>query len=267
MPAVKEAHYWDTFDPDQCETQLAAFRLRLTELRVLKGEAKLAGRGWQVTNVDRRIIDMKGLMAVLEGDRAGDLTYAQWLLARAQDAKVVADMTPNYAMLPDDTLKRMVRLSPETKFIYLMRDPLDRLWSHIRMQARRQRQTHEVYEKKSNNILYRMINRGQETHILERGDYPGVIRKLRRVVPKGRLLVAFTEDMTTPDGIARICAFLGITPVEPKPAPVHAGPEVEMLDKLRPKALRLVIEDYEWVAQHVGPLPQHWQDNRARAMV
>ena len=265
MPAVKEAHYWDTFTAGDCDRQLAAFRLRLKELRVLKSEAESEGRGWQVRNVERRIAEMKGLMAALEGDRTGDLGYAAWLLTGREGAAVVADMTPNYATLPDEMLKRMLRLSPAAKFIFLIRDPLDRLWSHIRMQARRQRQTHEVYEKKANNILYRMLNRGQETHILERGDYPGIIAKLRRVVPQGRLLVQFTEDLFTKDGIARVCAFLGIAPADRMPdRPVHAGPEVVMLDKLRPKALKLLNEHYEWVARNVGPLPQRWQDNQAR---
>lgn len=266
MPAVKEAHYWDTFDSERCEKQLAAFRVRLREMRAAKVQADAEGRGWQVENMDRRINEMKALIAALEGDRAGDSAYAAWLLGGRDAAKVVGDITPNYATLSDDALARMRDLSPNTKFLYLIRDPLDRLWSHIRMQARRQRQDHEVYEKKSNNILYRILNRGHEQHILERGDYPKVIRKLRRVIPEGRLLIQFAEDLFTAEGLARLCAFLGIKQVEPTVArPANEGPEVVMLDKLRPRALGMLNEHYEWVARNVGPLPQRWQDNLARA--
>ena len=266
MPAVKEAHYWDTFDTERCEKQLVAFRTRLREMRAAKVQANAEGRGWQVENMDRRINEMKALIATLEGDRAGDSAYAAWLLNGRDAAKVVADITPNYATLSDDELARMRDLSPTTKFLYLIRDPLDRLWSHIRMQARRQRQDHEVYEKKSNNILYRILNRGHETHILERGDYPKIIRKLRRVIPEGRLLIQFAEDLFTPEGLAQLCAFLGIKPVKANVArPANEGPEVAMLDKLRPRALGLLNEHYEWVARNVGPLPQRWQDNLARA--
>ena len=266
LPAVKEAHYWDTFDGDRLEKQLAAYRVRLHEMRVAKVDATDAGRGWQVENLDRRINDMKALIATLEGDRATDNAYAAWMMDRGDGALVVADITPNYATLSDDELARMRDLSPTTKFLYLIRDPLDRLWSHIRMQARRQRQEHEQYAKKSNNILYRLLNRGQETHILERGDYPKIIRKLRRVIPEGRLLVQFAEDLFTPAGIERLCAFLMIKPIAPAvPRPANTGPEVVMLDKLRPRAQGLLNEHYEWVARNVGPLPQRWQDNRARA--
>ena len=266
MPAVKEAHYWDTFGAERREKQLVAYRVRLREMRAAKVQANKEGRGWQVENMDRRINEMKALIATLDGDRTGDTAYAAWLTNGRTAASLVADITPNYAMLSDDELARMRDLSPSTKFLYLIRDPLDRLWSHIRMQARRQRQDHEVYEKKSNNILYRILNRGQEPHILERGDYPKVIRKLRRVIPEGRLLIQFAEDLFTPDGLAQLCAFLGITPVKATiPDPVHEGPQVVMLDKLRPRAQALMNENYEWVARNIGPLPQRWQDNRARA--
>ena len=266
MPAVKEAHYWDTFDADDLEKQLVFYRVRLREMRDTKLDAADAGRGWQVENLDRRINEMKALVAVLEGDRADDRAYLGWMLDGRTDGQIVGDMTPNYATLSDDMIARMRDAAPASKFIFLIRDPLDRLWSHISMQARRQRQAHEVYEKKSNNILYRMLNRGQETHILERGDYPKIIRKLRRLIPEGRLLIQFSEDLFTPLGLKRVCDFLGIATVKPEvQQPVHRGPEVVMLDKLRPRALGLLNEHYEWVARNIGPLPQRWQDNLARA--
>lgn len=264
MPAVKEAHYWDTFAPERLEKQLTVFRVRLREMRAQKRQAIDADRGWQVANLDRRINDMKVLVTVLEGPRSDDSAYLGWLM-QGRKGVLTADMTPAYATLDDTTLARMRDAAPTAKFLLLIRDPLDRLWSHIRMQAHRQRQAHEKYEKKANNILYRILNRGQETHILERGDYPKIIRKLRRVIPQGRLLIAFFEDLLTDDGLARICDFLGITPRSAKGAtPVHAGREVVMLDKLRPRALGLLNEHYEWVARNVGPLPQRWQDNLAR---
>ena len=266
MPAVKEAHYWDTFDADRLEKQLVFFRVRLREMRDAKTDAADAGRGWQVENLDRRINEMKALVETLESDRTGDATYLEWMSQGRTEGRVVGDMTPNYATLSDEVIARMRDAAPASKFIFLIRDPLDRLWSHIRMQARRQRQAHEIYEKKSNNILYRMLNRGKETHILERGDYPKIIRKLRRLIPEGRLLIQFAEDLFTPQGLKQVCDFLGIATVTPQfQQPVHEGPEVVMLAKLRPRALGLLNEQYEWVARNIGPLPQRWQDNQARA--
>lgn len=266
MPAVKEAHYWDTFDADDLEKQTVFYRVRLREMRDAKADAADAGRGWQVENLDRRINEMKSLLETLEGDRHDDTAYLGWLTCGRADVMLVGDLTPNYATLNDETIACMRDAQPTSKFIFLIRDPLDRLWSHIRMQARRQRQAHEVYEKKSNNIFYRILNRGHETHILERGDYPKIICRLRRLIPQGRLLIQFTEDLFTPKGLERVCAFLGIADAKADvQQPVHEGPEVVMLDKLRPRAQGLLNEHYEWVARNIGPLPQRWQDNQARA--
>ena len=267
LPAVKEAHYWDTFNAGARDKQLAAYGQRLVELRNLKAEAAVAGRGWQVQNVTRRIADMEALIEVIGGDRQGDLAYGAWLTQGRGAARLVADITPNYATLPEGKLERMAALSPATRFISLLRDPIDRLWSHVRMQARRFRQDHEVYEKKANNILWRIVNAGAETHITERGDYPATIEKLERVVPKDRLMVAFSETLLTVPGAERLCAFLGIAPhAAEAPERVHEGRSVEMREDLRPKVAAFLKDQYDWVARHMGPLPQAWQDNLQKAL-
>ncbi|SEW01791.1 Sulfotransferase family protein [Cognatiyoonia koreensis] len=265
LPPVKEAHYWDTFDPAIREKQIIAYRDRLSELHVMRDDAKAAGLGWKVANMERRIASMRGLIAVLGGDRDGDLAYAAWLLDGAEHARLVADMTPNYALVDDATLQRMADLSATTRFIYLMRDPIDRLWSHIRMQARRFRQDGEVYAKKANNILWRVVNAGQETHLMARGDYAATVARLRRIVPEGRLFLGFAETLFTVDGLTRLCEFLGI-PYQPSDAKrVHEGEAVKMRDDLRPKVADFLKEQYDWVAMNVAPLPDHWQHSLKRA--
>lgn len=265
LPAVKEAHYWDTFDPALRAKQVAAYERRLGELAAQKAQAAALERGWQVRNLERRITDMTALIAVLQGDRSDDAAYLRWLTEGRGPGHVFADITPHYASLPDTVLHRMVAASPQARVIYLLRDPLDRLWSHIRMQARRQRQDHEIYEEKANNILYRILHHGQETHILERGDYAAVIRKLRRVVPQERLHIVFAEDLRTLQGAAKVCDMLGIAaPAALPEGAAHAGPPVVMLDKLRLRAQKLLYEQYDWVARNIGPLPQRWQENSVR---
>lgn len=263
--AVKELHYWDTFEQEAREKQLAAFENQMRNYARQKAEAEAAERGWQVRNMERRLADLGALIKVVGGDRTGDLAYATYLVDGMGEGRLVADMTPNYAVLDDTRLTQMVELSPSAKVVYLIRDPLARMWSHIRMQAQRFRQEHEVFEEKANNILWRILNRGQETHILERGDYAGTITRLRRVVPEGRLLVAFCETLFTPAGLEAMCRFLGISyaPADGEMR-VHEGPKAVMRDDLRNPAIALLKDQYDWVAREVGPLPAPWRDNLAR---
>jgi len=265
LPPVKEAHYWDTFDADLRDKQVVAYTRRLAELRDARVVAEVAGQGWKVKNMTRRIKSMTTLIDVLKGDRTDDLPYAAWLLDGADDAALVADMTPNYALVDDATLQRMADLSATTKFVYLMRDPIERLWSHVRMQARRFRQDDEVYAKKANNILWRVVNAGQETHLAERGDYAATVSKLRRVLPEGRLFVGFAETLFSVDGLKRLCAFLGITYQPFIAERVHEGEAVQMREDLRAKVAAFLQEQYDWVAMNVAPLPDHWQQSLKRA--
>ena len=210
--AVKEAHYWDTFDAGAQARQLVAFKSRLAEFQGGRARALAEERQWQVANMDRRIATMAGLIGAIGGDRTGDAAYRAWL-TDGTDGRLSTDMTPGYSVLPVPVLERMAAVSPRALFVFLIRDPLARLWSHIRMQAERFRQDHETFAEKANNILWRILHRGQETHILERGDYPATVARLRAAVPPARLRVAYCEELFTQAGFAAMCGFLDIAPL------------------------------------------------------
>ena len=265
LKSVKELHYWDTFDAVTRQKQLAALRGRAAEFEATRTGAEAEGRGWQVTNMTRRLADLAGLIDVLEGDRSHDAAYLDWIGQGALE-RLTADMTPNYAIVPDAKLERMAEIAPRAHWVYLIRDPLARLWSHIRMQALRQRQPHEIHEEKANNTLWRILNKGQETHVLERGDYAGTVARLRRVVPDGHLRVEFCERLFTAQGWTSMCGFLGLaaTRVDGQD-PAHEGPKAVMRADLVPQAVRFLKDQYEWAAREMGPLPAAWQHNLARA--
>ena len=92
------------------------------------------------------------------------------------------------------------------------------------------------------------------------------IEKLRRVVPASRLLVEFSERLMTAEGWARVCAFLGLTHIAAdKERKVHEGAKARMDAGLAADAVRFLKDQYDWVADNVGPLPMNWQNNLARA--
>lgn len=261
LKSVKELHYWDTFEADVRDRQLAAFERRIEQYAAQKAEAAAGDRGWQVANMDRRLHDLRGLIDVVGGDRADDAAYADWI-GHGTDRRLAADMTPNYALLDHATLTRMVARTPGALWVYLIRDPLARLWSHIRMQAQRQRQPHETHADKANNILWRILNKGHETHVSDRGDYAGTVARLRAAVPADRLRVEFCERLFTAPGWAAMCAFLGIDATDADGGDLaHEGPKAAMRSDLRPQTLQFLRNQYEWAAREMGDLPDAWQAN------
>ena len=265
LRSVKEAHYWDTFETDVRDKQVVAFRKRLETFRATRDMAASQGIRWQEENMARQVADIEGMIRVLEGDRTGDVAYAGWLAAGAEGKMLVADMTPNYALLSEALFARMAALRPVVRFVYLVRDPLARLWSHVRMQAERKLLPEETLEKKANATLWRILNRGQERHIVERGDYPGTVARLKRAIPAGMLRIEYCERLFTEAGLRDMCAFLGIGFSGRMPeGKVHEGPKVALREDLIPAAVKFLKDQYDWAAREMGPLPREWQDNLAR---
>jgi hypothetical protein len=266
LKAVKEMHYWDTFDAGVRDRQVAAFGQRLAEIRARMVQAE--GVDWQLANLRRRARDTEALIAMVQADRTGDAAYLAFM-ADGANGRLVADITPGYGLLSEARLRAMVAAAPGARWVYLIRDPLDRLWSHVRMQAGRQAASGPQgadFEARANAILGRIVNRGEETHILMRGDYAAAVARLARVVPADRLKVEFCERLFTAQGWAQMCGFLGLPVTQVATGTKeHAGTPARMRPALRDGALAMLIEHYDWAAREMGPLPDAWQRNRAEA--
>ena len=161
----------------------------------------------------------------------------------------------------------MAAALPAAKFIYLVRDPLDRLWSHVRMQAERQKKPGEEVAAKANAILRRIVDKGQDAHITQRGDYARAAVRLRAAIPGSALRILPIEAVTDPSGWVDLCGWLGIAPAAAEGARrVHEGPKVAMRPDLEAPAMALLRPQYDWAARELADLPQTWRTNKARAV-
>ncbi len=263
---VKEVHYWDTMDAANRSSVVSGMTGRRDELRRKREFAKSSGNAKWEANLKRNLRAYRGLLSMLTGERAGHQAYRDWLMENADDStRLVADMTPAYSLLSEKELADMIAVQDNVKVVYLIRDPLDRLWSHVRMVSKRQDGADNVAETAPRRIS-RLIEGEGNRDILDRGDYRVVIEKLRAVVPAEDLMVLYTEEMLTEAGWEKLCAFLDISATgfdtERK---VHEGTRAAMDEGLLGRTVQLLKDQYDWVAANVGPLPQKWQDNLARA--
>lgn len=265
MRAVKELHYWDTFGETEQAWQIGAFLRRAEHFAERRQEAVAEGRERQVASLESQIVDLGALAHMLAADRDGDAAYVSYLTEGAE-GRLVADITPAYGSLPVRILRRMAEVSPRAVFVYLVRDPLARLWSHVRMVAARSGVPERLGER-AHNLLRRLLTRGDESDILARGDYPATAERLGAAVPASRFRVVPFEAVVEPHGYAALCRFLGLAPMTPATTRVvHAGPEVALSDDLKDKALAHLRGHYDWAARTLGPLPQAWQANLTRAL-
>ena len=254
LRSIKELHFFDALENGRVDRELAKHKREQAALL-----ARLAGDGRTPSEEQaKRLKDRADWMDVLEFGADDDTAYIDYLHGEAGNAKVVGDLTPAYALLPEERLSQMARMSRDVRVVYLLRDPVERLWSHVRMIAARRDTDGVVSAKRAGRILERVFS-GAEDQISMRSDYAGALSRLVAAVPGGRLLVEVFEDMVSGDGFARICRFLGINVTSPDFAPVHVGQAFDMTREQREKAATWLAPQYAAAEQALGHRPEAWK--------
>lgn len=251
---IKELHYFDTVESGRFGLRLRAHRDELAAV-----EARLPGlTGDRHAHALRRINDLRDWIAVLSSKTEDRAAYAAYM-AEGANGRVVGDVTPAYATLAADTLRRIADLGANLRFVYLMRDPVARLWSHVRMLARRETPEGGDFTAVTRARMAGVLA-GEDPGLVARGDYRGTVEKLTSVMAPSRLMAIFTEDMMTRPGLSRLCEFLGIRVTEaPFARRVHEGAPLEMTAQERAGARRLLRDQYEYAATRFPALPDAWR--------
>jgi hypothetical protein len=204
--------------------------------------------------------------------KADAAAFAQYLLdgaaAHAPHARVMGDFTPAYSVIQGKLLEPILNMGgiggAAVKVVYLLRNPLDRLWSHIRMTA--DRMAPDSFAQTCTVMTQRLVAGAQDgglQGIVRRGDYAGNLPKLRRIFGAS-LLVMFTEDLFTKAGFDKLLDFLGLAPHRPDLARrVHEGRDLPLPAALRRAALNFLRPQYEFVAREFDILPQAWRSAMA----
>lgn len=118
--------------------------------------------------------------------------------------RVRGDFTASYGVLGDDVIAQILRLRPDVRGIMLVRDPVERAWSHAKKDLVRGRDR----AAEESEMLAFMRSPGQ----LARADYRAVVDKWRRHLGPGRLFVApYARIASEPEQLLDdISGFLGI---------------------------------------------------------
>ncbi len=251
--AIKELHYFNALEQGALKRELDKHRGWQESLL-----ANLAQSG-NAPNDDqaRRLADRGAWLDVLELGAEDEAAYLAYLQGGAEGARVVGDMTPAYALLPVERLQRMAAIAPDVRFLYLMRDPLDRLWSHVRMMAGRRDPAGEVTPEGCQKILNRTLD-GSETEIVKRSDYATALQKLGAAINPKRVLIEVFEEVVAGDGLKRICDFLGIARVAPELAAVHEGQALAMAPAQQRLAMNWLAPQYAAAEAALGRRPDAW---------
>jgi acetyl esterase/lipase len=210
---TKELHYFDALYAPSEASHLAG---RLDQLRrtvaSLTDDVDPENRA-RLRRI-RTLTDRLSIHATTPGDHG---PYVDYMLTGYRDQKIICDFTPSYCVLDADGFAEMNSIGA-AKFIYVLRDPVARIWSQIRMAvgAKHRGLGDAEYEAKC-AAHARDLHANRDLATIPRADYARTMAALEDAVPRDRIHYVFYEDLFAQNSVDAICDFLGIAPV---PVPV-----------------------------------------------
>ncbi len=121
--------------------------------------------------------------------------------------KVIGDVTPGYGVIPTDRIEFIRSVMPGVKLLMLLRNPVDRAWSHAVMGLAfsQGRQVHEIGTED-------FIAHFASQRSLALGMYTQLLARWETCFPRERFLVGFFEEISAAPRqlLTRVFEFLGV---------------------------------------------------------
>lgn len=138
-------------------------------------------------------------------DQPKNIAWYRSLFEPAGD-RIAGDMTPAYATLPPPTVSKIREIVPNCRIIFIMRNPIDRAWSHFRFNA-------GTYKFDLAKYGFEEFKRHADSPASEsRTAYMRTVESWERSYPRERILYLFYDDLMADSGrfLDGVCRFLGI---------------------------------------------------------
>ena len=260
--ATKELHYFDTLHAPSERTHMES------RLQSLKRAADRLTAGFSASNRVPlgQIAKLADRLSIYAAERGDHRMYVAHLLAGRSAERLVCDITPSYATLDRTAFADMDSIGP-ARFIFLMREPVSRMWSQIRMAQRSaaRDQDDAAYEAACIARARELHQSGRLTRV-PRADYARTIRELEAVIPAERIHYAFHHNPMPQDTADKICDFLGIERL-PLPGKLEAnvGRELPLPAEIEEMMVEAFRPQYEFATERFGvAVPEEWHRRFAR---
>lgn len=217
-------------------------------------------------------VEAKGLKSKLQKTHASFLentanyfAYFDELADARAGITMTGDITPTYSALPEPAFAQ-IREGLEArgfrvKVVFLMRDPVERCWSMMRMKERLELRRFGHHNLQMNGQR-RLLQLYRDDQMTLRTRYDLTVPRIESVFAPEDIFIGFYETLFSPDSVARLCDTLGIRPFE-----ADFGRQVNVSEKtwpldeaVRTKVARHYRSVYAFVENRYGRefVDAHW---------
>ena len=157
-----------------------------------------------------------------------------------------AEITPAYARLPLEVIARIAAKRPDMKLIYLLRHPLDRMWSQAAKELGRS-QHHGIHATPTTDILGLL----RRPDYLANSRYLSNLRRWQHFFPSQQIFIGFFEQISSSPQqlLTDIFRFLGVKNLplaqEALREKINAGDYPPMPDEIARSLARLLVGEIE----------------------
>ncbi len=196
----------------------------------------------------------------LQNDLNQYFAYFEKLLSRP-GIHLTGDVTPTYAALHykhlEQISERFEAKGITVKVVFVMRDPIERAWSLVKMKHRKG----ETEDRPHAELFVEQF--GQQP-LAPHHAYAPTLAKLTAIFPPERLFIRAYEDLFTPETITEFSEFAGV-PARPdaggtrvNAAGDNSGVPADLADKVYPQ----FAEDYTAALSYYPPARALWPHAR-----
>lgn len=255
---IKEMHYFNTL----------AFgkggyyrRLMVERLEALRAMGKPEEKREVLEYRARMIADYEDWLAHWDGRTRVDEAYLDHLGRGREDLRVIGDFTPAYGLLTPKWFGEMAGMMAKTRFIYVLRDPVERLWSQCRMDGGRGEDAEARALAKVDAFLA-----GGEHDLEARSNYRRTLNRLFSAVAREHVHIELFERLFTKEANARLARFTGLEDLHlERTRKVHVSRRILLDDARRARLREALRQQYNFVEKFFGELPGEWAQKRVAA--
>jgi hypothetical protein len=245
---IKELHYFDTiFRPDLC----SRFNDEFKNLHRSYGQSGI------IRQSPEEILYRQCLQTRIEMIEDPE-KYRQYFEQLIKNQHLVfGEITPSYSLLNKNGFQSINQMFPEAKFIFIIRNPCDRFWSHLNFHQSR------FSDFTALDQVENCLNLPQY-HL--RTDYKRTITELFNVVNPDRILIIFFENLFDSNmqqpTLNRITSFLQISQALPDTKSLNETKKNPLPVEHRKRIFQHFQFVYEFICQNYPEqIPQSWLDD------
>jgi hypothetical protein len=231
LPPVKEIHFFDFVHVPEDRWWIRQM-FGKTAARLQRAHPELRGY-------------FDGLAAL---PRRSDAWYRAVFDHPQAAGRVGGEITPAYSVLPEAGVRHVRAVNPAMRLIFVIRDPVDRALSQLRMNAEKAERS-EIGP--ATIAAPRAVAR-----VAGRSAYRANIERWEAVFPPGQLLyLPYPRIAADPEGLlAEVEAFVGAPPHRYRAAreSVHHTRPVAVAPEVRDRLERLFAAERAWLAARFG---------------